>query len=73
MSQQDYELYGTYQPFSMALCHVLDHKSGMDHTTYAHTGASVNLYALGVGAEEFSGAFGNTEIYAKLAKLTGVQ
>lgn len=73
MSQQDYELYGTYQPFSMALCHVLNHKSGMDHTTYAHTGASVNIYALGVGADEFKGAFDNTEIYTKLAKLTGVQ
>ena len=47
--------------------------SGMDHTTYAHTGASVNIYALGVGAEKFRGVFDNTEIYHKLAELTGVQ
>ncbi len=72
MSQQDYELYGTYQPFSMTLCHVINHKSGMDHTTYAHTGAPVNIYAMGVGAEKFNGAFDNTEIFYKLAELTGV-
>ena len=73
MSQQDYELYGTYQPFSMALCHVLNHKSGLDHTTYAHTGAPVNLYAMGVGAEEFKGVYDNTEIFHKLAELTNVK
>ena len=72
MSQQDYELYGTYIPFSMAICHTINHKSGMDHTTYAHTGAMVNIYALGVGAEKFRGVFDNTEIYHKLAELTGI-
>ena len=45
----------------------------MDHTTYAHTGAMVNLYAKSVGAENFRGVFDNTEIYHKLAELTGVQ
>ena len=44
-----------------------------DHTTYAHTGASVNIYAKGVGAEKFRGVFDNTEIYYKLAELTKVQ
>ena len=73
MSQQDYELYGTYIPFSMAICHTINHKSGMDHTTYAHTGAMVNIYANGVGAENFGGVFDNTEIYHKLADLTKVQ
>ena len=53
--------------------HTINHKSGMDHTTYAHTGAMVNLYAKGVGAENFRGVFDNTEIYHKLAELTGVQ
>ena len=51
MSQRDYELYGTYQPFSAALCHVLNHKSGMDHTTWSHTGAPVNIYAIGAGSD----------------------
>ena len=33
----------------------------------------VNIYALGAGAEKFRGVFDNTEIYHKLAELTGVQ
>ena len=57
----------------MAICHTINHKSGMDHTPYAHTGASVTIYALGVGAEKFRGVFDNTEIYHKLAELIGVQ
>lgn len=73
MTQQDYELYGTYLPFSMAICHTINHKSGIEHTTYAHTGAMVNLYAMGVGAEKFGGVYDNTEIYYKLAELTGVK
>ncbi len=73
MTQQDYELYGTYQPFSMCLCHIINHKSGLDHTTYAHTGAPVNIYAIGCGSELFDGAIDNTEIYAKLAQLTSVE
>ena len=73
MSQQDYELYGTYIPFSMAICHTINHKSGVDHTTYAHTGAMVNLYARGQGADKFRGVYDNTEIFHKLAELTDVQ
>ena len=73
MTQRDYELYGTYQPFSVELCHVLNHKSGMDHTTWSHTGAPVNLYAIGAGSDKFTGAFDNTEIFHKLAELTNVQ
>ena len=46
---------------------------GMFVENAAHTGAMVNLYALGVGAEKFGGVYDNTEIYHKLAELTGVQ
>ncbi len=73
MSEQDYELYGSYQPFSMTMCHILNHKSGLDHTTYAHTGAPVSIWAIGAGAEEFDGSIDNTDIYAKLAALTEVE
>ena len=72
MSQQDYELYGTYIPVSMAICHTINHKSVMDHTTYAHTGAMVNVYANGLGAEKFGGVFDNTEIFHKLARRDGL-
>ena len=45
----------------------------MAHTTYARTGAMVNVYATGVGAEKFGGVLDNTEIYHKLADLTKVK
>ena len=73
MTQADYEKFGTYQPFSMEICHQIARKSGVGHTTYAHTGAPVALYAIGCGAEQFNGAYDNTEIYKKLAALTGVE
>ena len=73
MSQQDYEHYGPYDPFTMAVCHTLNHKSGVNHSTYCHSGAPVALYAMGAGAETFNGAYDNTEIYHKLAELTGVE
>lgn len=47
-------------------------KSGITHGTYAHTGAPVNIYAMGCGSELFDGAFDNTEIFNKLAQLTQV-
>jgi len=57
----------------MVICHTINHKSGVDHTTYAHTGAMVNLYARGQGADKFRGVYDNTEIFHKLAELTDVQ
>ena len=44
-----------------------------NYTTYAHTGAMVNLYARGQGADKFRGVYDNTEIFHKLAELTDVQ
>lgn len=41
-------------------------------STYAHSGLTVPVFALGAGAEVFDGFYDNTEIYAKLAALTGV-
>ena len=37
------------------------------------SGAMVNVYANGVGAEKFGGVFDNTEIFHKLADLTKVK
>ena len=43
-----------------------------DFSTCAHSGLTVPVFALGAGAEVFDGFYDNTEIYAKLAALTGV-
>lgn len=72
MTQEEYVHYGTYEPFTVTLTHLLNRKSGVDFSTYAHSGLTVPVFAMGAGAEVFDGFYDNTEVYAKLAALTGV-
>ena len=72
MTQEEYVHYGTYEPFTVTLTHLLNRKSGVDFSTYAHSGLTVPVFAMGADAEVFDGFYDNTEIYAKLAALTGV-
>lgn len=72
-TQEQYELYGTYNPFSVTVTHILNNKSGVDFTSYSHTGLPVAVFAEGSGAEDFGGFYDNTEIYNKMASLLGVK
>lgn len=72
-SQEEYVLYGTYNPFSVTVTHILNNKSGIDFSSYAHTGLPVAVFADGVGADNFGGYYDNTDIYNKLAALLNVQ
>lgn len=72
MTQEEYVHYGTYQPFTVTLTHLLNHKSGIDFATYSHSGLTVPVFAQGAGADVFDGYYDNTNIYNKLATLTGV-
>ena len=72
-SQEQYVLYGTYNPFSVTVTHILNNKAGVDFTSYSHTGLPVAVFADGNGAEEFSGYYDNTDIYNKLADLLEVK
>lgn len=72
-TQEQYVLYGTYNPFSVTVTHILNNKSGVDFTSYSHTGLPVAVFADGTGADSFSGYYDNTEIYKKMASLLGVQ
>lgn len=38
-----------------------------------HTGVNIGVYAMGVGAETFRGTIDNTDIYKKIAALTGLK
>lgn len=73
MSQQEYELYGTYEPLTVTITHILNNKSGISFTSYSHTGLPVPVYAVGAGADRFAGYYDNTDIYNNLASLTGVK
>lgn len=71
-TQEEYVQYGTYTPFSVTVTHLLNNKSGINFASYSHTGLPAAVYASGVGAEFFVGSYDNTEIYAKMASILGL-
>ena len=71
--QEEYVLYGTYEPLSVTITHIINNKSGVSFTSYSHTGLPVAVFADGVGADEFNGYYDNTDIYNKLADMLGVE
>ena len=72
-SQEEYLLYGSYEPLTVTITHILNNKSGISFSSYAHTGLPVEVFAMGAGQEAFGGYYDNTDIYNKMAALTGVQ
>lgn len=71
--QEQSVLYGGYNPFSVTVTHILNNKSGIDFTSYSHTGLPVAVFADGAGCEVFNGYYDNTEIYDKLDAMLDVQ
>ena len=70
--QEEYVLYGTYEPLSVTITHILNNKSGISFTSYSHTGLPVAVLAHGVGAEEFNGYYDNTGIFDRMAAMLKV-
>lgn len=68
-----YLLYGTYEPFSVTVTHILNQRAGIGWTTYAHTGVAVPVYAQGVGGEAFQGSYDNTDVAKKIMAIMGVK
>ena len=66
-------LYGGYEPLTVTLTHIINNKAGVGWTSYSHTGVPVPVYAIGQGAELFSGSYDNTDIFKNLVKATGVK
>lgn len=64
-----YLLYGSYEPVTITLTHLLNQKAGISWTTYSHTGTPVPIYAQGIGSSQFDGYFDNTEIFTKLKNV----
>ena len=58
--QQEYVLYGTYEPLTVTI------------TSYSHTGLPVAVLAQGVGSDVFNGYYDNTDIYNKLAEMLSI-
>ena len=70
--QEEYVLYGTYEPLSVTITHIINNKSGISFTSYSHTGLPVAVLAEGAGAETFNGYYDNTQIYHKMADLLDI-
>ena len=73
IGEQEELLYGGYEPLSMAVSHIINNKAGLSFTSYAHTGLQIPVYAMGVGADNFSGLYDNTDIFNKLAAMLAVK
>lgn len=66
-------MYGIYDPFTTTILHILEHKCGIDFTSYSHTGLPVPVFATGFGADSFDGYYDNSMIYNNLYVLTGLK
>lgn len=73
LSESENVLYGTYEPFSVTLTHLLNNKAGIGWTSYSHTGVPVAVFAKGAGETLFNGFYDNTDIFVKLKSLTRVK
>lgn len=66
---ETYRLYGNIDPLASVLNHMLAARAGIGFTTYSHTGVTIPVYAVGVGAEAFSGSYEDTEVFHRLKAL----
>lgn len=73
LDENENVLYGTYDPFSVTLTHILNNKSGISFSSYSHTGIPVAMMAKGVGQDLFNGYYDNTNVFDKLKAITKVQ
>jgi alkaline phosphatase len=72
-TEEEYILYGNYEPLTVTITHILNNKSGISFTSYSHTGLPVGVFAKGTGATLFEGYYDNTDIYDNLANLLKVK
>ncbi|AEH45618.1 Alkaline phosphatase [Thermodesulfatator indicus DSM 15286] len=69
---QLYLLYGGYDPLTVTITHILNHKAGLAWTSYKHTGVPIQTTAVGIYADLFNGYYDNTDIAKKIMKAMGI-
>lgn len=70
---QDTTLYGNYPPITETVIHLMSEKAGVGWTSLSHTGISIPIYAIGPGAELYSGVIDNTDIPKLMMKQLGIE
>lgn len=68
-AQDEYIKYGSYEPLTVTITHILNNKSGVNFGSYSHTGLPVEVLTEGVGSDTFEGYYDNTDIYNRMASL----
>ncbi len=66
-------LYKTINSLSNAGVQLLNRKAKVGWTSWAHTASAVPVFAIGVGAEHFSGWHDNTEIVPLIRQAVGLE
>lgn len=73
MSDDYYDLYGSYDPFTVEAIRILDSRCGISWTSFYHTNAKVPLYATGKYSKFFKGDIDNTDIFKLFCKVLKVK
>ncbi|MFI3272376.1 MAG: alkaline phosphatase [Pseudomonadota bacterium] len=66
-------IYGGYEPLAVTVLHILNNKSGVDFTSFSHTGVPVATYAHGASSDKFAGFYDNTKVFHGLADALNVR
>jgi len=66
-AEDQYLLYGGYEPLTVKLTQIMNQTAGIGWTSYAHTGVPVPTFATGIHQEIFGGYYDNTDLFFKLA------
>ncbi|MDR0315593.1 MAG: alkaline phosphatase [Treponema sp.] len=72
-AEDQYLLYGGYEPLTVKLTQVMNQTAGIGWTSYAHTGVPVPTFASGVHQEIFGGYYDNTDLFFKLASTMNLK
>lgn len=70
---QDSTLYGNYPPITETIIYLMSEKAGVGWTSLSHTGINIPIYAIGPGAELYSGVIDNTDIPKLIMKQLGIE
>ncbi len=64
--------YGGYMPLPITYNSIQNERAAVGFTSWSHTAAVVPVYAIGAGAERFSGQMDNTDIPRRILQVAGV-
>ncbi|HOK04029.1 MAG TPA: alkaline phosphatase [Victivallales bacterium] len=67
--KENKSLYGKENPVASTLNKIIALRSGFEFSSPNHTASDVPVFAIGIGANEFSGSYENTDIFSKLLSL----